>query len=49
VVGAAATKNGQLHAFLWKAGTMTDLGMSEDSSSAALAIDDQGRVIGDVG
>jgi len=48
VVGRSAIATGQLHAFLWEAGTMTDLGtLPQDAFSNARSINNRGQVIGD--
>lgn len=41
VVGSAATASGELHAVLWTAGTITDLG-----PGAAIGINDHGQIVG---
>src|SRR5512133_575397 len=45
VVGVSFTASGQVHAFLWKNGTMTDLG-TLGGYSTATSINERGQVIG---
>ncbi len=47
VVGASRTVSGQLHAFLWEDGVMTDLGaLPGETASVARAINKRGQVVG---
>ena len=48
VVGCAETAEGEIHAFVWQGGTMTDLGRGAEASgnSCALAVNDRGAVAG---
>jgi probable HAF family extracellular repeat protein len=48
IVGRSALANGKVHAFLWQAGAMTDLGTLPDLLfSSARAINNRGQVVGD--
>lgn len=48
VTGKSARANGQLHAFLWQGGVMTDLGTLPNLQfSEARAINNRGQVVGD--
>ena len=50
VVGNSYTSEGNIHAFLWNAGTMVDLGPTPDTEySTADIINNRGRIIGFVG
>jgi probable HAF family extracellular repeat protein len=48
VAGCAETASGEIHAFIWRGGTMTDLGRGADApgNSCALAVNDQGAAAG---
>ncbi len=46
VVGAAATADGQHHAYVWQGGLMQDLGTFGGQSSSAMDINDDGYVVG---
>lgn len=47
VTGLSATADGSTHAFLWDAGTLTDLGtLPGDTDSEALALNGHGHVVG---
>jgi probable HAF family extracellular repeat protein len=48
VAGCAETANGEIHAFVWHGGTMTDLGRGADApgNSCALAVNDHGMAAG---
>src|SRR5215216_3696837 len=46
VAGQSQNTSGQLRAFLWENGQMTDLGTLGGTTSAARGIDDSGRVVG---
>jgi probable HAF family extracellular repeat protein len=48
VAGCAETASGEIHAFVWQGGTMTDLGRGAAASgnSCALAVNDQGLAAG---
>src|SRR5215216_1041120 len=46
VAGQSQNTSGQLRAFLWENGHMTDLGTLGGTTSAARGIDDSGRVVG---
>jgi len=45
-VGAASLPSGDVHAFLWQDGTMTDLGTLGGHSSSAMGINALGQVVG---
>ncbi len=48
ITGRSALANGQIHAFLWQTGAMTDLGTLPDLLfSSARAINNRGQVVGD--
>ena len=48
VVGRSAIATGQLHAFLWETGTMSDLGtLPQLPFSSARSINDRGQIVGD--
>ncbi len=50
VVGYSTTSVGELHAFRWRDGVMTDLGTTADSTlSIAYAINNRGQVVGQSG
>ena len=48
VAGCAETASGEIHAFVWRGGTMTDLGRGADApgNSCALALNDHGTAAG---
>lgn len=48
IAGCAETSSGEIHAFVWQGGTMTDLGRGADApgNSCALAVNDQGLAAG---
>src|SRR6185436_15642508 len=46
VIGESVTPAGELHAFLWEAGTLTDLGTLGGGLSSAAALNERGQVIG---
>jgi len=48
VAGCAETASGEIHAFVWHGGTMTDLGRGTEAAgdSCALAVNDRGLVAG---
>jgi probable HAF family extracellular repeat protein len=46
VMGQSRSGGGQLHAFVWRDGQMTDLGAFLAGASAATAINDHGDVVG---
>lgn len=46
VVGQSTTATGELHAFHWRRGRITDLGTLAVGRSWAIAVDDRGQVIG---
>src|SRR4051812_44264560 len=46
VVGSSRTASGQVHAFLWHAGSMHDLGTLGGPGSAATGLNDLGAVVG---
>jgi probable HAF family extracellular repeat protein len=46
VVGMSDTRGGQDHAFLWRDGTMTDLGTLGSQFSQAQGINDSGVIVG---
>ncbi|HLJ95009.1 MAG TPA: hypothetical protein VKU02_17670, partial [Gemmataceae bacterium] len=46
IVGASSTANGNMHAFLFSNGTMTDLGTLGGSSSTADAVNNLGGIAG---
>jgi probable HAF family extracellular repeat protein len=48
VAGCAETASGEIHAFVWRGGTMTDLGRGAETTgnSCALAVNDQGVAAG---
>ncbi|MEJ2548707.1 MAG: hypothetical protein P8125_12995 [Gemmatimonadota bacterium] len=45
IVGAYVAPSGEQHAFLWTAGTLTDLGVANETSEAR-AINNRGQVVG---
>jgi probable HAF family extracellular repeat protein len=52
VVGSSATVGNTYHPFLWRAGTMTDLGVlpgSEENWGVARDVNDRGQVVGTAG
>src|SRR5512135_2618138 len=46
VIGQSYTAAGELHAFLYSAGAMTDLGTLGGTASYATAINNRGQIIG---
>jgi probable HAF family extracellular repeat protein len=46
VTGFSETASGEIHAFLWESGRMTDLGTLGGNNSWAVGINNQGQVVG---
>ena len=49
VVGWSGLSSGDLHAFMWRSGTMTDLGTLGGANSGAYAINALGQIVGESG